>query len=183
MAPYFVYVTLSGEDRIAIYAMDRDSGKLDVVDVCRGPRPPGALGASSEPQVPVCSPAQRSGGLLLRGRQRLWSPLSHWRGPARVRPLLSRDRPHGRLPLLGLLRGRRNRSAPHPGRRLPRRRPGGVALNRPGSALDPGGPLEPVRLRPSHRDPVGRERRAQRHPPVHVSTRTRAGSPPYRPRR
>ena len=43
MAPYFVYVTLSGEDRIAIYAMDRDSGKLDVVDVVAVPGLPAPL--------------------------------------------------------------------------------------------------------------------------------------------
>ena len=43
MAPYFVYVTLSGEDKIAVYAMDRSSGRLDLADVVAVPGLPAPL--------------------------------------------------------------------------------------------------------------------------------------------
>ena len=43
MAPYFVYVTLSGEDKVAVYAMDRDSGRLVLVDVVAVPGVPAPL--------------------------------------------------------------------------------------------------------------------------------------------
>ena len=43
MAPYFVYVTLSGEDKVAVYAMDRDSGKLDLIEVVSVPGLPAPL--------------------------------------------------------------------------------------------------------------------------------------------
>ncbi len=43
MAPYFVYVTLSGDDKIAVYAMDRESGTLDPVDLVPVPGLPAPL--------------------------------------------------------------------------------------------------------------------------------------------
>ena len=43
MAPYYVYVTLSGDDKIAVYAMDRTSGNLDPVDVVAAPGLPAPL--------------------------------------------------------------------------------------------------------------------------------------------
>ncbi len=43
MAPYYVYVTLSGEDKIAVYAMDRRSGRLDLLDAAAVPGRPAPL--------------------------------------------------------------------------------------------------------------------------------------------
>lgn len=43
MPPFYVYVTLSGEDKIAVYAMDRNSGELDLVEVTAVPGLPAPL--------------------------------------------------------------------------------------------------------------------------------------------
>ena len=158
MAPYFVYVTLSGEDKIAVYAMDRDSGKLDLVDsVVSVPGLPAPLALHpsrrflfaarrSDLEVSSFEVDSASGRLSHIGAVPLESDPCYLATDRRGDYLFSAYYAGGGI---GVHRIR--------GRRLPRRRPGGVALNRPGSALDPGGPLEPVRLRPSHRDPVGRE--------------------------
>ena len=176
MPPYFVYVTLSGEDKIAVYTMDRDSGKLALVDIVAVPGLPAPL--ALHPNRTFLFAARRSDLEISSFEVDGASAASLTLARSRSSPTPAISRPtEGRLPLLGLLRWRWNRCAPHPERRFPRRRPGGAALDRPRGALDASRPLKPVRLRPPHRYPVERGRRTQRNPPVQVRSGHRKTHP------
>ena len=184
--PDVVYVGLQDDDKIVSFGIDAGAGKLVPQGRDAGRRRAVGLRGQPGPARAVCRLSRHAGHRELSHRPGQRRADIAGARLDRASADLSRHRPHRQVPPVGLLPGRVRGRASARKRRCGERAGARPAEHRAGSARDPDRPVEPLRLRATHR-PAERQRpgAAEEHPrpEFHRAVSVRRGHRAAQPQR